>query len=270
MKIKSYLHFLLASFLLLACATPLCAKDYLIICSGQSNMAGIAPVDTMPEPLKAIPANIVFYKNSDVTKPLEPLASFADGPKYGPTPSFAHALADAFPNDRFIILLNAVGGSGLMEWVPDYGPEELTHRVNKSGADIKMKVGNLYSFVPNQVDTIRQKYPDATPLAFVWIQGESDVTPWAAAYLPNFKRLVANMRKVTATPDLFVITADPGKAEQPVYDAFVQSAKDDKNSTHVPTRDLNPGNGLHYSPTAYVEIGKRLAAAVIAHLNTNP
>ena len=259
-----------AVMLLLVCASPLFAKDYLIICSGQSNMAGVAPVSTMPEELKAVPANIIFYKNSDITKPLEPLASFADGPKYGPTPSFAHALAGARPKDRFIILLNAVGGSGLMEWVPDYGPEELTHRVNKAGADIKMKVGNLYAFVPKQIETLRQKYPDAKPLAFVWIQGESDQTPWAAAYLPNFKRLVANMRKVTATPELFVITADPGKAEPPVYEAFVQSAKDDKNSVHVATRDLNPGNGLHYGAPAYVEIGKRLAAAVAAHLKTNP
>ena len=262
------IYFLVA--LLVAVASQVCAKDYLVICSGQSNMAGAAPVAQMPDGVKAVPANIVYFKNSDLTKPLEPLTTFADGPKFGPTPSFAHALAEARPKDRFIILLNAVGGSGLMEWMPDYGPPELTSRVTKSGATVKMPVGKLYAFVPKQLELLREKFPDAEPLAFLWIQGETDVAPWAAVYLENFKRLVTNMRTLTAAPDLFVVTADPGKADSAVYDAFVQYAKDDRNSVHVSTRDLNPGNALHYSPAAYVEIGKRLAAAVTAHLPAAP
>jgi lysophospholipase L1-like esterase len=256
--------------LLVAGTSPLLAKDYLVICSGQSNMAGVAPVAQMPEELKAVPENIVYFKNSDLTKPLEPLTTFADGPKYGPTPSFARALAEARPKDRFIILLNAVGGSALLEWMPDYGPPELTSRVTKSGATVKMPVGRNYAFVPKQIELLRQKFPDAEPLAFVWIQGESDAAPWAAAYLENFKRLIANMRTLTTAPNLFVVTADPGTADAAVYEAFNQYAKDDINSVHVSTRDLNPGNGLHYSPTAYVEIGKRLAAAVTAHLPAGP
>jgi len=256
--------------LLVAGASPLLAKDYLVICSGQSNMAGVAPVGQMPEELKAVPANIVYFKNSDLTKPLEPLTTFADAPKYGPTPSFAHALAEARPKDRFILLLNAVGGSGLMQWMPDYGPPELTSRVNKSGTTVKMPVGKLYAFVPKQIELLRQKFPDAEPLAFVWIQGESDVAPWAAAYLENFRRLVTSMRTVTSAPNLFVVTADPGKADAAVYQAFIEYAKEDKKSVHVSTRDLNPGNGLHYSPTAYIEIGKRLAAVVAAHLPAGP
>ena len=251
--------------MVLVSSSPLFAKEYLIICSGQSNMGGVAPIALMPEEMKAIPANVVFFKNPDLAKPLAPITTFADGPKFGPTPSFAHALADARPKDKFVILVDAVGGSMLMEWVPDYGPKELTTRVNKGGATIKMPVGNLYEPLPKRLEQIRQKYPEAEPFAFIWIQGESDQAPWAGAYLENFKRLVANIRGITS-PNLLVITSDPGKADPLVYEAFAQFAKDDKNSAHVPSRDLNPGNGLHYSPTAYIEIGKRLAATLVAHL----
>jgi hypothetical protein len=257
--------------LLLVSAPVLFAKDYLIICSGQSNMGGVANTSKLPEELKGIPANIIYFKSPDITKPLEPLTSYADPtPNFGPVPSLAYTLGKARPNDRFIILLNAVGGSALCQWVPDWSPKEIIKRQTKTGKTIGLPIGDLYAPLPKRIEMIRQKYPEAVPLAFLWLQGESEYMPMATAYLENFKRLVANIRNVTASPSLLIVPADPGTAEPPVYEAFAQFIKDDKNSAFVPGRDLNPGNGLHYGAKAYVELGKRFAAAVLAQMPANP
>ena len=256
---------LLLAALLPALAAPLSAGEFLIICSGQSNMAGVGPAAELPEDLKPVPANVAYFKQPDPAKPLEPLTSFGDGPKFGPVPSFAHALSEARPKDKFIILLDAVGGSSLMQWVPDYGPAELTTRINKGGATIHEKVGVYFGPLAQRIALIRKTYPEAKPLAFLWIQGESDKGPLAGAYLENFKRLVTNVRRETSTPDLLVIAGEPGLADDAVYEAFRGFVKADKNSALVEGLDLSHKQ-LHYGAKGYVELGKRFAAALTGRI----
>jgi len=255
----------LITLLLLTFASPLVAGEYLIICSGQSNMAGVAKIAELPEDLKAVPPNVICFQQPDAAKPLEPLTTFAGSQKFGPVPSFAHALATARPKDKFIILWDAVGGSSLMQWVPDYGPAELTVRVNKGGMTIHEKVGFLYQAFAPRLALVRKTYPDAKPLAFLWIQGESDKGPLAGAYLENFKRLVANVRRDTGAPDLFIIPGEPGLADAGVYEAFRTYVKGDRNSVLVPGVDLSH-NQMHYNAQGYIELGKRFAKALVAHL----
>ena len=202
----------LVAFLLLSLASPLMAGEYLIICSGQSNMAWYAKIAELPDELKDVPANVVCFKQPDVTKPLEPLTTFADSPKFGPVPSFVHALSAARPKDKFIVLWDAVGGIVADAMGARLRPLR-SHGVGEQGGmtpDRMQKVGISLRGIRAAARAGAQDYPGAKPLAFLWIQGESDKGRLADGYLENFKRLVANVRRDTGAPDLFIVPGEPG------------------------------------------------------------
>lgn len=251
------------------------AVDYIIICSGQSNMAGVANSKDMPDELRTVPANILYYhcnatvKDREVDK-MEPTKSFDDGPMdgpvprmYGPIPRFAHLIAAARPNDRFIILLNAQGGTGLATWVPDYTPKEIA---------AKLPIGKFYNIMVPRIAALRKKYLNAKPLAFLWLQGEHERfnADWTAAYGDNLKRLTANMRRDTGNPELLTLIAEPGLTSEGVFDAIGKFTQEDKHSALIKTRDFNNGGkNLHFNAQGYDEIGKRYAAALLSRMPEN-
>jgi hypothetical protein len=259
--------FLLLSFSFLVSSAP--AADYLIIGSGQSNMGGVAKTKGLPDELKPMPANVLCFRPFDTTQPLEPMKSFDEIPKFGPMPSFLHELSQAHPTDRFIVLHDSVGGSSLASWVPDYGPAELSTRPGKDGSSVKLDLGKNYTAMAKRLAVLRKAYPEAKPLAFLWIQGESDSGKWAEAYLENFKRLVANIRRDAGAPDLFVIVAEPGKTEEVVRQAFRDYVQQDPQSALVPGQDLSKGQ-VHYDGPGYIELGRRLAKELEAYLAKKP
>ena len=257
----------LIAFLSLIFVFPLVADEYLIICSGQSNMAGAAPISELPEKFKTVPANVILFQYTDPDKlvePLAPLTTFANSPFFGPVPSFVHALGTARPKDKFIILFDAVGGSALMQWVPDYEPKKLTFFTN-NGTVWQQKAGLYYEPLSQRIALARKAYPNAKPLAFLWLQGESDKGPLAGVYLDNFQRLVTNLRRDCAAPDLLIIAGEPGLADDGVYKALYEFTKIEKNSALVKGRDLSHKQ-LHYDSKGYLELGKRFSTALLPHI----
>lgn len=242
----------------------------MILCSGQSNMGGVAKIESLPEELKPVPANVLYFTAFDSTESPEPLKSFAEGRKFGSMPSFLHALSQARPKDRFIVLQDSVGGSALASWVPDYGPSELTSRPGKDGTSVKFDVGKNYRAMAKRLALLQKSYPEAKPLAFLWIQGEADKDRWASAYLENFQRLVANTRRDMKSQDVFVIIGEPGKMEDSVRQAFADYIKADPKSSFVATPGLVRGDGVHYDPKGYIELGQRLAKALEEYLAKHP
>jgi hypothetical protein len=248
----------LQALLFCFCVSSAQAADYLILCSGQSNMAGAAKVAELPEDLRPVPDNVLYFKTFDLTKPAEPLKSFAKSQRFGPVPSFLHDLSKARPTDRFIVLHYAVPGSELATWVPDYGPPELTSRPWKNGGTLKLNVGKCYRATTDRLAVLQKLYPEAKPLAFLWIQGESDKGKWAEVYLENFQRLVANVRRDMKSPDVFVIIGEPGSMEDGVRQAYDDYIKLDPRSGFAPTNGLGR-DGVHYKASAYLELGRRMA-----------
>ena len=247
------------------------AADYIIICSGQSNMTGAAPLNEMPDEVRPIPANVLYYESGHMAPDpakIEPMKRFdwtvggwgADTRRtYGPLPRLAHMVAAAHPRDRFIFYMEAVGGSALFQWVPDYTPKSIPEKFN-------LPIGIYYNANVPRIATLLKAYPKAKPLAFLWLQGESDTGVMAGVYYDNLKRLVAHMRKDTGNPDLLVIVAEPCQADEAVFEAIGKFTREDKHSALVPTRDLSGGGHktLHFYPGKPVdELGKRFAAALL-------
>lgn len=246
------------------------AADYLILCSGQSNMAGAAKVEELPEELKAVPSNVLYFRTFDLTKPPEPVKSFADGKRFGPVPSFLHELSKSRPLDRFIVLHHAVPGSELATWVADYGPPELTSRPWKNGGTYKFPLGKCYRSTTDRLVVLQKTYPEAKPLAFLWIQGESDKEKWAQAYLENFKRLITNVRRDMKSPDVFVIIGEPGRMDDAVRRAYADYLKLDPLSRFVPSEGLGRADGVHYEASAYLELGRRMGRELEAVMAKDP
>jgi hypothetical protein len=181
-------------------------------------------------------------------------------------PSFVHALSQARPKDRFIVLHDSAGGSALASWVPDYGPPELTSRPGKSGTMVKFDLGKNYREMTKRLALLQKAYPEARPLAFLWLQGEADKDKWAQVYLENFKRLIANVRRDMKSPDVFVIIGEPGKMEDGVRQAFADYIKQDPKSAFVPTTGLQRGDNVHYDAKGYLELGRMFAKELGAYL----
>jgi len=230
------------------------AGEYLVVCSGQSNMAGVAVVATMPDDVKPIPANIVYYHSTGGVTPLPaPSKSFDDQKKYGPVPRFAHALAAARPDDTFIVLHDAVGGSALAQWVTDYEPKDIAKRY---------KLGELYKAMLPRLAAVHKAHPKAKPLAFLWLQGESDSGPYAAPYGDNLKRLIAAVRRDCGNPSMLALIAQPSLADDGVFEGIDAFVKHDKFAALIESRNI-ANKQLHFSPKGYDQIGKLFADSLV-------
>ena len=112
---------------------------------------------------------------------------------------FAHALASAWPSKRIGIVKQAVGGTGIMAWSPQW---------NRLDADITGDAhkGPLYKELVSKALAARAA-ENAEIRGFLWLQGAKDMRETAAAtrYLENLQQLVAALRRDLGTPDLPVL-----------------------------------------------------------------
>ncbi len=118
---------------------------------------------------------------------------------FGPEIGFAHALVGGWPGSRIGIVKQAVGGTGIMAWAPQW---------NAADADITgdARKGPLYEELLSKV---RQALNgrDARLRGFLWLQGGKDMRDERAAgrYAENLKNLIAALRRDLDAPNLPVL-----------------------------------------------------------------
>lgn len=242
--------------------TPLAAAEWLVVCSGQSNMDGRGAVDQLDAAQRAVPANVRYYYKPDPTRPVRTQASFDHRKQFGPVTGFVHAMAAARPADVFVVLLDATGGTALSEWVPDYTAPGVTIEAKRG------ENGHLYAALTQRIAAVRIAHPAARPLAFLWLQGEADKGALGAFYLDNLRRLAANIRRDLATPELLVVPAEPTSAPPEVFAALRTFVGEDRAAALVECRSL--ARGLHYDAMALLAIGRGYAEKVVARMPVAP
>ena len=118
---------------------------------------------------------------------------------FGPEIGFAHALAAAWPGGRIGIVKQAVGGTGIMAWAPQW---------NAADADITgdARKGPLYEKLLAKV-RLALKGRDARLRGFLWLQGAKDMRDERAAerYAENLENLIAALRRDLDAPNLPVL-----------------------------------------------------------------
>lgn len=118
---------------------------------------------------------------------------------FGPEIGFAHALAKAWPDKRIGIVKQAVGGTGIMAWAPEWNEADaaMTNDAHK-GALYKKLIGKTLA---------AKKAGNVEIRGFLWLQGGKDMIAMETAerYADNLKTLVAAIRRDLGIADLPVL-----------------------------------------------------------------
>lgn len=175
------------------------------ILSGQSNMVGWGNSLELDSVARFGHDRRLLMFEDGAWRPLKPrrppsrsqretwgLKEFTFGPEVG----FAHALAEAWPDMRIGIVKQAVGGTGIMAWAPEWNEAD-------AGITGDAKKGPLYRELLGKARAALAAEPSAAR-AFVWLQGAKDMRDLRAAerYAENLERLVAALRRDLGVPDL--------------------------------------------------------------------
>ena len=178
------------------------------ILSGQSNMVGWGNSLELESVARFGHDNRLFMFEDGSWKQLKPhrdpsrqqretwgIREFTFGPEIG----FAHALAEAWPGKRIGIVKQAVGGTGIMAWAPEW---------NERDADITgdARKGPLYEELVGKALAAREA-GDVEFRGFLWLQGAKDMraSATAARYAENLDQLISALRSRLGTPELPVL-----------------------------------------------------------------
>ena len=170
-------------------AIPKHGKFRVFVLMGQSNMQGAGRAKELKAPYNEKHDRIRIWANGR-------WEYFVPSQRFGPGVSFAHQLAEFWPDDTIGIIKVAVGGTGICGFEKNWSFEraELTFDGKK---------GPLYEDLMNAVaEAKRISQPEFC--GFFWKQGAADGTrkDLANAYYDRFKQLIADLRADLGVPDL--------------------------------------------------------------------
>jgi hypothetical protein len=223
----------------------------LFLCIGQSNMSGR---DAMNASLgDFIPVDNAFlYTTSGFVNAVNPFNGYSNidtvtaiGQGVSPSYSFSKKVTATVPNKKIGLIVNARGGSDLIEWDD--------------------KADNLY-----QQTMLRaleaQKW--GTYKAVLWHQGEADVSAGDVAAYPNqLTNLVANLREDLGNPNLYFVAGQIGQfnvAHTSFNSVITTIPTFISNTACVLSGGLTDiGDNLHFNRASQIVLGERYADMIL-------
>ena len=164
-------------------------KLRVFVLMGQSNMQGAGRAENLKSPYTETHERIRIWANGR-------WEYFVPTQRHGPGVSFAHQLAEFWPNDTIGIIKVAVGGTGISAFAKEWSFEraQLTYDGKK---------GPLYQDLMHAVAEAR-KVSNPEFCGFFWKQGGADGTKkqLAATYFDSLEALVTDLRSDLGTPGL--------------------------------------------------------------------
>lgn len=156
---------------------------------GQSNMQGAGRANELEPPYTEKHDRIRIWANGR-------WEYFVPSQRFGPGVSFAHQLAEYWPDDNIGIIKISVGGTGICAFEKDWSFDRA--ELTRDG-----KKGPMYADVLNAVAEA-QKISQPEFCGFFWKQAGADGTrkDLAEEYYDRFKQLVSDLRTDLDTPDL--------------------------------------------------------------------
>ena len=255
-------------------AIPADAATKVFILAGQSNMDGRGKASDLVGPLAkwAKPqADVrIAYSNSTIRgpytsdgfQPLQPGFSVPPGSReahgkdfklpsatFGPEVSVGRALADGLPNDKIVLIKFSEGGTSLHK---DWNPNQSNTLYDQLVAFTKKSLADLHE--------------DYQLAGFIWHQGESDASLPEGEYQKLLTALIGRVRKDLNAPDLPFVIAEVfdnhhrdrvragqrGTTQAVAHTLFVPA-------DHLVTSD----NGTHFDAASQIELGQRIAHALL-------
>ncbi|HEC42441.1 MAG TPA: hypothetical protein ENI20_06395 [Bacteroides sp.] len=222
-------------------AVPKNGKFRVFVLMGQSNMQGAGRANELEPPYTEKHDRIRIWANGR-------WEYFVPTHRFGPGVSFAHQLAEYWPDDYIGIIKVASGGTGICGFEKDWSFEraELTYDGKK---------GPLYEDLMNAVAEA-EKISKPEYCGFVWKQGGAD--GWrkelALAYYDRLNQLISDLR------------TDLGVPELPV---FIPSYMDDENLLKAVLANLSEEDLLNAKKSAgeSPENDQELLNAILSFMN---
>ena len=266
MKSLRFGFFFLAGVLLLSACNP--GYDvYLLI--GQSNMAGrgvFAPADTLA-PLEGV---FLLDDRGEPVPAVEPLNRYSTIRKamHVQGVGLGHGFAEEMhrrTGRRFLLVMNARGGTSLGQWLPDASQGRFSDSVNEE-ADRRGQ--QMPSFYGEAVRRTRQALRYGQLKAILWHQGESDSdSVRVASYLPKLARLVESLRTDLGVGEEVPFVA--GQIQPRHENARFFNPVISRIGEAVPNAFCVSSEGLvtlpdhlHFTREAQLELGRRYASVL--------
>ena len=204
---------------------------------------------------------------------------------FGPEIGFAHAIAAAWPGRRIGIVKQAVGGTGIMAWAPEWNEEDAAITGDAAKGPLYAKlVGKAQAALNAESVELR---------GFLWLQGAKDMRDVRAAsrYADNLAELAAALRRDLGVADLPALIGSYRTADIPdsldgvdpseyelaptrpggwqVLLAQTNVAKTIPDSATVVLRDLprHPGN-IHANTEGMLQAGRAYARVFLERFDS--
>jgi len=253
---------------------PTGARFRVFILSGQSNMVGQGQAGELTEPYSKPHPRVRIWASGE-------WQYLVPSRRFGPEVGFAHTLAKAWPDDTIGIMKVAIGGTGILAFVPDWSKEQ----ADRTGDGRK---GPLYQRIIGCLRDAR-KQGDFEVAGFVWKQGGKDMRnpETAREYLGHFKQLVGGLRKDTGVANLpafistYLTRAELEKTADDVQMKALSRGRPglvDVLRAHLDAADKIPHvvavvhgrlpmrpDGIHFNTEGQLTQGRLLAEAVLAY-----
>lgn len=249
---KKTFFFLLLCCSIIACATNKSAvtikKKQVYLFAGQSNMDGRGNGGDLSEKdlarLEKVAHRIQFYNNH---KPLSNLQLTPSTPflknkfkfdtVFGPELFFGIEMAEKYPNDEFIFIKRAVGGTSLYGcWNPDWTEEKAA--IVKEQDKPKL----YFDFIDYVKETLKNYDSNSYEIkGMLWVQGEADSNRKnygdkpSETYGANLQTLINSVRNDLNQPKLPLVLFQVGKGK--VIEGMQKVAKNDENVYLIPQSD---------------------------------
>ncbi len=231
-------------------------KEYkIVLMGGQSNMVGKGKIEVLN---KMNFKNISYFDFGLEPNFINPIDNF------GPEVGVAEELNNNFPNENFILIKYAIGGSSLLDWSPNYSKE-------KAEITGYPEFGNMYEKLLNKIDSVTAGL-NYEIVALLWMQGERDARiPEAGKdYYNNFKLLISSLRNDLNSPNLPIIYGkiSPPKDKYPAVDTVVSAQlkinQDLHNMYIISTDDIEKwDDNTHYSSNGQLELGREFGSKLV-------
>ncbi|MHC4596637.1 MAG: glycoside hydrolase family 99-like domain-containing protein, partial [Planctomycetota bacterium] len=204
------------------------------ILSGQSNMVGHGNSLELPDALRKGTDRVLMFEDGkwQPLRPFKPpnktqrkngLTEFS----FGPEIAFAHAIAEAWPDETIGIVKQAFGGTGVLAWNPNWTKEQADR--TKDGGK-----GNLFKKLTDKVKAACASR-DCELMGFVWQQGGKDMVfvDVAKEYLTNLKAMVDGVRKEVGAEDMPFLYGSARRSEWNLPDDLSDMVPTELNSGRI-------------------------------------
>lgn len=264
------------------------ADVQVVLLAGQSNMAGAGNYEELSEDVKEriskVANRVKISQSNTLQKPLsyynnKPSEKYNFKKRFGPELFIGLTLAEAYPNQEFLLIKEAKGGTALYgAWNPDWSLEN-SKLIEKGEKKQSWNLSEVHiQSIKENLEILTKKNKSYQFFGMAWMQGENDAILEVAvnSYAENLKKIIHKYRSVFETKKMPFVAGQinshygkPGGASL-IREAFLEVETTDKQVLVIKTKENAPysdypkhTDNVHYNTIGQLRLGTAFAKKLI-------